>query len=135
MSDSNKWDVSYSTICFFEKALRCHNQVESFKRTDDIFFTIKRTSNLSEVKALLVNVYTIGLADIFRAKTEFPLMDCLVTSGKWNAYTPEAKKHGLENHIGIFIVDEFFAALWRKEPCRYIKRDDEGKPIYHYRSP
>lgn len=123
MSELNNWGVSYSSIVFFEQALNSHRRVASFKRTDDIFFIIERVDGLSTVKALLVDVYTLGSADVFRARQEFPKMDCIVTCADWNHYAPEAKQYGLEHQLGIFNISEFLGALWSKEPYRYVKKN------------
>ena len=133
MPDSNNWGTPYSSIQFFERALKNHQRVNSYDGSDDIFFTIERTEGLSTVTALLVDVYTVGLADLFRAKDEFPLMEHLVTCSNWNAYTPQAKEYGMNNGIGIFVLGEFLGALWLRDPLRYAKKDDRGNPVYHYR--
>jgi len=134
MPKSNNWNVSYSAILFFEDLLNSNKKVLSFERTDDIFFKIMRKSGLSSVNALLINVYTVGLADVFRAKREFPDLDCIVTSSIWNGYTIEAKEHALDSEIGLFVVSEFSSALRERVPYLYVKRDRDGNPIYHFKS-
>ena len=134
MSNYNDWGVSFGAIRFFEDALSNHNHVQSFERTKDIFFKISRKGKLSTVKALLVNEYTLGLAALLRARREFPELDCVVTCANWNAYTPDAKQYGVQNQIGVFVVGEFLGALWKSVPYKYVKKDEKGRPIYHYRS-
>jgi hypothetical protein len=134
MPKFNNWNVPYRAIRFFEDLLRSHNKVESFERTDDIFFKITRPAGLSPVNALLINVYTVGLADVFRAKEEFPELDCIVTSSIWNGYTREAKEHALDSELGLFVVSEFSRALREQVPYRYVKKDRDGNPIYHFKA-
>lgn len=134
MSVFNNWNVPFSTIRFFEDLLESHKKVASFERTDDILFKITRTAGLSPVNALLINVYTVGLADMFRAKQEFPALDCIVTSSAWNGYTIEAKEHALDSEIGLFVVSEFSSALRERVPYLYVKRDRDGNPIYHFKA-
>jgi hypothetical protein len=131
---SNNWNVSFGAIAFFERALKSHQKVRHFTRTEDIYFSIERSAGYSPVFAVLVDVYTVVLAHYLKAREEFPQMDCLVTCANWNAYTREAKERAIEDHMGLFIVGEFFGALWAKEPYKYAKKDDKGRPIYHYRA-
>ena len=86
------------------------------------------------MNVLLVDEYTLGLAAVHRAIAEFPGAEHIVTSGVWNGYTQAAKDYGMENAIGIFVVDEFLGALNRPDPIKYVKKDADGKPIYRYRT-
>jgi hypothetical protein len=134
MAPRNNWDVGYPSILFLERALRSHKLVKGFTRDQDILFTIERWDTLCRVIALLVNRYTISLADVITAKAEFPTMTCIVAPGNWCGYTQEAKEYGLQHEIGVFHVGEFLSALWHKNPVGYTQKDGDGKPIYAYRS-
>jgi len=127
------WAIDSCYNRFFEQALSNHKQVESFNREDDNLYHIERKDGKSSVCALLVDIYTIGLSDVMQAMQDFPDMTCIVTSGNWCAYTPQAKQYGLENGIGVFNSPEFFGALWWKQPLKYFKKDRDGKPRYSYR--
>ena len=129
----NAWNVSYSSIVFFGNALRGHSKVKSFSRTSDIVFEIQ-LKNGKEIHALLVNEYSLGLAAILRARSEFPDIQYVVTCADWNGYTPQAKEYGQENDFGVFTAGEFFGALNWSEPKKYCKKDADGHPIYHYKS-
>jgi hypothetical protein len=129
----NNWNVSYSSIRFFENVLEGHAQVRSFRRRDDIVFEIE-LENGEDIKALLVDEYILGLAAILRAKAEFPDVEYIVTCGDWNGYTPQAKEYGQNNSLGIFVLGEFLGALNWTEPKKYYKKDSDGNPIYHYKS-
>jgi hypothetical protein len=133
MSNYNDWDVSYSTISFFESALQGHDKVLRVSRTEDILFQIELVSG-DTINVLLVDEYTLGLAAVLKARKEFPTAEHIVTGGKWNAYTKDAKKYGWQNKIGIFKIDEFFGALNWDNPIKYHKKDDDGNPVYAYRS-
>ena len=133
MPDFNNWDVSYSAISFIERALGTHAKVASFKRSRDIVFDIKLTSG-SAIKMLLVNEYTLGLAAIHRALTEFPGVEYIVTCANWNGYTREAKEYGRQNDLGIFVIGEFVGSLYWTEPKKYYQKDQDGNPIFYYKA-
>ena len=129
----NDWGVQYHSIAFFERVLRNHNKVLSFSRNNDICFRIE-LMNGEYIVALLVDEYVLGLAAIHRAQEEFPDIQHVITCGNWNGYTPEAKKYGLENGIGVFNSSEFFGALHRSNPIEYVKLDEDGNPEYAYKA-
>ena len=133
MSNDNNWGVPFSSIRFFENALKGHSKVEEIQRTQDILFEIT-LCDFTNTTALLLNEYTLGLASVLEAIREFPNLQHIVTGANWNGYTREAKKYGLDNKIGIFVIGEFLGALNWSEPYKYYKKDDKGKPVYEYRS-
>jgi len=128
----NNWNVIYTTIKFFENALRSHEKVESFTREDDIRFMIRRR-DFVKINTILVDCYTMGIADVHSVVAEFGKVNCIVTSANWNYYTMEAKEFGFQNNIAIFNVSEFFGALWWDNYIQYHKKDDKGRKIYAIR--
>lgn len=133
MQEINNWGVPYSVITFFERALRGHDMVISFDRTNDIYFTIKDIHGRT-LQVLLINDYSIGIAAILRARSEFPDLEYIVTGGNWNGYTAEAKEYGQNNSIGIFNIGEFLGSLNWTDPKRYFKKDDDGNPLYSFKN-
>jgi hypothetical protein len=134
MLTMDDWHVTRKTIEFFEEALIGHSRVASFTRDREIVFHIERTERRTDIVAVLVNLYTVGLADVFAICKQFPDVDCIVTGSNWNSYTKEAKDHGLKNKIGVFNTSEFFGALRWSKAYKYVKKDDQGRPIQSYRS-
>jgi len=132
MPEFNDWGVSYSAISFAERALRGHAKVASFERVQDIEFVIELTNGKS-IKMVLVDEYTLGLAAIHRALSEFPGVEYIVTCANWNGYTREAKDFGRENGLGVFVFGEFIGALHWTEPKKYRQKDKDGNPIYFYK--
>jgi hypothetical protein len=130
----NNWDITFSHISFLEKALATHKCVEEVERSSDIVFTIDRTKGRTTVVAVLIERYTVSLADVIAVMAEFPSVQCIVTAGDWNRYTKEAKEYGLSHAVGVFNVSEFFGALWVADIVSYAKVDANGIPQYAYRS-
>lgn len=128
----NNWNVKYNSILFFCRVLKSHNNVNSFCRSRDILFHITR-HDFTEIEVLLVDEYVLGIAAVHKAVDEFPNVEYIVTAGRWNGYTAEAKEHGLRNNIGIFVIDEFLGALNWSEPIRYVKRGHDGQPEFRYK--
>jgi hypothetical protein len=134
MSEEVPFAVPFSTTSFVIRVLQSHKKVSDFKRTRDVVFDIIRVPALSEVRAVLTDIYTIGLAQLLDAIKKVPGVNCVISGGDWSGYTVEAKDYALQNQIGLFTTSEFFGALWWKTFHDYHKKDEEGYPIYHYKS-
>ena len=130
---SNNWQVPYSSIAWFETMLASHGNIARWSRSNDILFVVQRKRPSDNIFVLLVNTYTFGVADYYRAKGEFPKLTCITLSGDWNGYTPEAKKLTESEGIGLFVPKELYAAIWREKPNKYVQRDSKGSPMYHFR--
>lgn len=131
---SNSWSVLYSSIAFFEKMLRAHQNVARFERVRDIMFTITRKKPPDCVSVLVVNTYTFGVADFYKAKAEFPHLNCIVLAGDWCAYTLDAKEAANADNIGLLTPKELVAAIWKEEPHKHFSKNARGNPVYHIRS-
>ena len=134
MSKEAPFAVPFSTTSFATKVLQSHKQVSSFERSRDVVFDITRVAPLSEIRAVLTDIYTIGVAQLLDAIDKVPGVNCVISGGDWTGYTVEAKDYALKNQIGLFTMSEFFGALWWKDFHDYHKKDEEGHPIYQYKS-
>jgi len=121
----SSFKVSYNAVNWFKTALSSHAQVNSVDVTDHHFFQILRKKTPQNVNVILVDIYTIGLADVLKARKEFPSATCIVTNGNWSSYTPDAKQYGLENGFGVFNTSEFLGALHWDELHKYEKKEDK----------
>lgn len=124
---SNNWNVSFSTIRFVENALASHEKVLQSTRRNDIVFDIRRAKSLPPVTMVLVNRYTLGIADFYECRSEFPGMTCLVTSSTWNQYTSAVKDAGKRAGVSVFNISEFFGALHWSDMVKYVPKKSNSK--------
>ena len=80
------WEVDELAIKFFSKSLNGHSRIKSFNITNNIIFHIKKDNN-QNLTILLINEYILGLATVLKALSDFPNIQYIVTSSKWNGYT------------------------------------------------
>lgn len=118
------------SIVFLEDRLRSHTKVECFEKTDDYCYLIKRRLGLRDIELLITDLYTIGIADLIEQKNNYPKMNAMLTISSWNGYTKSVKDEAKKEHIGIFVFSEFLGALNYDEFWNYIKKDNEGEPIF-----
>ena len=130
---ANEWEVPYSSIVWFETMFKSHGNIVQFSRSKDILFSVCRKTPPDTLFILIANTYTFGVADYYQAKAEFPELTCIVLTGDWNAYTPEAKQLTNSEGTGLFIPKELYAAIWKEEPNKHFTKDSKGAPIYHFR--
>ena len=130
----NAWGVRFSHITWFERFLRTHGNVVEASRHDDIIFDIVRKKQGDQLVALCCNEYTAGITIVQRALAEFGGVNVIYIGGGWCGYTAQAKEFCVSSRIGIFVTDEMMGALWADDYWNYHKRDQNGNPIYHYRS-
>jgi hypothetical protein len=130
---SNEWDVGYSRITFLERVLYDHENVISFNRTRDILFEVERKQGDS-LWILCLDEYTFGLSAFNRVVSEFPNVNMISVGGNWNGYTPEAKIHSLNRKIGLYNSAEINGGLWRDDYWNYAKKDEDGNPVYEFKS-
>jgi len=129
----NDWKVSYSSISWFENALNNHGNVICCSRSRDIFFRVDRKRPSDSLCLLLVNTYTFGVADYYRAKAEFPDLTCIALAGDWDGYTPEAKELTDSMGVGLCVPRDLFAALWKENPNKYVRKNREHTPRDRFR--
>lgn len=130
----NEWFVPRSGRDFARQVVSTHARVEDFSCLDGVYFEITREGGLSDVNALVVDRYVIGLADVMAAQEAFPGLNCIFASGNWCGYTQEAKEYGLRSGVAVFHVGEFSAALWRRNFVNYCETDSRGDRYYAYKT-
>jgi hypothetical protein len=123
---------SWKSVQFFRGAITSHTTVASLVDRGENVFVINRKL-LSPVVVFLTDVYTIGMADLVDAMGKIPDLNCIVTISNWNGYTQAAKEHGIQNQVGVFLFSELMGALNRYDHWAYVKHDEDGRPVYHYK--
>jgi hypothetical protein len=108
---SNKFNVAYSEIIFFESVLRSHTAVASFERTDDIRFEIERNKGMSGLSVVLVSEYRLGEAFAYCVIDEFRGIDAIVNNGKWNAVALDQREFKSNTGVEVFKINQFLGAL------------------------
>lgn len=123
---------TWKSVQFFRNAIATHSAVESLVDRGENVFVINRKTH-SPVVVFLTDVYTVGIADLIDAMARIPDLNCIVTISNWNGYTRAAKEHGVQNRVGVFLFAELMGALNRDDHWAYVKHDEHGRPVYHYK--
>jgi hypothetical protein len=132
---AERWNLEPKQVQFLNDVLNTHKKVISFQALAPGVYHIERGKALSSLKVLVIDVYTVGQADVVRGMEQVPNLDCLVTLSGYNGYTEQAKTYAKEQGVALFVLKEFMGALWRdgQEFLEFVLRDDKGQPILIYR--
>lgn len=118
------------SIRFFETTISNHSATRRLEKTEDYHYKIHRF-DMPTFEVVVTNHYTIGLADYYEIKDEYPRIQGIVTISNWNGYTHQAKVAAKNQQIGIFVMNELLGALNWNEPYKYIKKDNEGNDLFY----
>lgn len=127
-----RWIPNRKSIEVFIDALSSHSKVQRLEKLGANKFRILREAPLSPINAFLVDVYTVGHADVVAALSKDAGVNAIITMSAYNGYTRQAKEYAKEQKIGVYVFAEFLGALWKQDHWSYVKFDEEGKPITHY---
>lgn len=81
----------------------------------------------------VTNEYIVGEQFFYETRGKFADVDTIVTLSAWNSYTKSVKNLAAADEVGIFVAREFVGALNWQKPWKYLKRDDDGKPVRFWR--
>ena len=117
----DSWMPRPESIAFFRTTVLTHDNVLSVERLGPQEFRVIRDIPPTELTVLLINIYTVGLADVVQAMSEIERLNCIVTVSAWNGYTEEAKHYAGKHKVGLFIFKELMGALGRRYFWKYVK--------------
>lgn len=130
---TNAWGPSDATLEFFEAALRTHSRVTKVIARPNQVFEVNTIGRKNPLIVLVVDLYTVGQADVVKALDTVEDLDVFVTASTYNGYTRAAKKHATQHRIGLFQIGEFLGAIWKRQAMwTYVKLDKDGKPVTHF---
>lgn len=111
MRKNNRETVAKTSISYFENGMKGHSALEELIDIGDNQYIIKRTSDRSDLKILIADIYIVGEADILEINSTFIGIDCIVLVGFYNRYSYAAKDLAKKLNVGLFDNREFFGAV------------------------
>ena len=81
------------------------------EEADGLYFVERR--GMSALRVLLVDIYTVSVADVSQAISDDPNLSAIVTASAWNSITPDAKAYGANAGVGVFSWKAFMGAVHR----------------------
>jgi hypothetical protein len=131
---SNDWGVSFGRISFLDGILRGHGNVASIVRDQDILFKVARKNQSDVLRILCCDEYAMGTTLVNRALAEFGSLNIIFVGGAWHGYTKQAKDQCLAAEIGLYNATELAGGLWRNDYWAYNRQDEDGNPVFAYKT-
>jgi hypothetical protein len=100
---------SVSTLVRYLLGNKVVSEVEQVGRQVII---VKRNAK-SDIKAFLVDIYILGIADVHEILSMTSNLNAIVVMSQWNSYSTEAKDYCRFQNIGLFSFKEFLGAVYR----------------------
>lgn len=117
-----EWQPSREGLGFVVRALKSHKRVVEFTEVSRNVFLVRRVGN-PPIRVMVIDLYTVGYADVIEALSMDEDIKCLVTLSNWNGYTKEAKEYAKSMSIGLFKFSEFMGAIWKRDFWNYVAPD------------
>lgn len=108
---NNTRGVGYSEIVFFESTLSAHSAVESYERSNDIQFVVKRTYEVSDLNVVFVSEYRLGEEFAYSIIDEFDNVDVIVNNGNWNVVVLDQEEFSRNTGVEVVRLKQFLGAL------------------------
>lgn len=131
---SNDWGVSFGRISFLDRILKSHGNISDVQRTQDILFTATRKNQWDTLRILCCDEYAMGTTLVDRALAEFGQLNIIYVGGAWYGYTKQAKDQCLAAKMGLYNSTELAGGLWRDDYWAYNKKDEDGNPVFAYKT-
>lgn len=121
---NNDWNVGYGAIRFMEQVLTTHTAVETFERTNDIQFLIRRRKGMTPVNAVLVEQYEFGIASLYAVLQQFRGINVVVNNGNWNQIAFDRNDAFKNTSVIALSMNDFLGALHVDRLDQYVPRSE-----------
>lgn len=111
-------------VRYLMDVLRSKEIVKQVVLIDNQTILISRKRGYSTIKLYIVDAYVLGVGatqEILNKQTD---INAILVLSKWNQYTGDSKRYGLDRDVGIFSFDELMGAVYYN-----------GKKFVNYRKP
>ena len=114
---------------YFENIVKGHDKVKGLFELSEDYYLVKRIKG-KDIKVLVNNIYTLGLADYYEIANTYDAVDAIVIMSNWNGYTTQAKSIAKKENRAIMGFKEFLGALNYDNIIEYINEDNKGNAKY-----
>lgn len=123
-SEKPRWD----SIRYFEEVIKKHDRVTKVDKIEENYYCLTLADSRL-YKVFVTNIYTVGIADVIEIMSDYKI-DSIVTMSIWNGYSLEAKMHGRDLGVGVFLFKELMGALNLEKPELYYSYIQDGRECF-----
>jgi hypothetical protein len=125
-SDTFPWPSHYGHFQFFEQRMKSHSRVQDIKALGDGRYRLTKTGG-QVLDVFICECYSYGSAEYLETTSRLGKMDAIIISSNWCGYTPQLKAQCRREHVGLFNIRDFMAALNRADLWSYLEAAEERR--------
>ena len=125
-SDTFPWPSYYGNFSFFEKRMSEHSQVRNLESLGDGRYRLTNAKN-TVLDIFICECYSFGAAEYLETTDKLGKLDAIIIASNWCSYTPDLKVQCRNEHVGLFNVRDFMAALNRPDFWNYLEEWEEKR--------
>ena len=120
-NDEFPWMSYYGNYNFFEQRMREHTKVRSINLINPSIYEINLVDG-RKLRVFICECYSFDIAEYIELCRNYESLDAIVISSNWCGYSLDVKRHCMADHVGVFNISGFMAAINRNEFWSYLTR-------------
>lgn len=113
------WMSYYGNYNFFEQRMREHSKVNSIESINPSLYNVELTDGRT-LKVFICECYSFDVAEYLESCENYGELDAVIISSNWCGYSLDVKRHCMSEHVGVFNIRDFMAAINRNEYWKYL---------------
>lgn len=120
------WMSYYGNYNFFEKRMREHRNVKTITKVNPSLYQIELTDG-RVVKTFICECYSFSVAEYIESCENLGELNAVVISSSWCGYSLDVKHDCMNEHIGVYDIGGFMAAINMKNYWQYLTEYEKEK--------
>lgn len=123
-SDNFPWMNYYGNYNFFEQRMNEHAKVNSIVKLNPSLYNIELTDG-KKLKVFICECYSFGIAEYIESCQNYGNLDAVIISSAWCGYSLDVKRHCMSEHVGIYNIAGFMAAINKDNFWTYLTSSEK----------
>ena len=104
--------------------MNSHERITALNAKGGGVYDLKRGDG-EVLRVFICECYAYGVAEYKDTVDNLGKINAVIINSAWCGYSPDAKFHCREQHVGLFKISEFMAALHRNDYWNYLTKDEK----------
>lgn len=118
------WPSYYGHYKYFESQVAKHGKVVALQSLGKGIYELTRTKG-DTLRVFVCECYAFGVAEYMETVERIGDLHVVIINSAWCGYSPDAKKHCRDGHVGLFKIGELMAALHLDDYWRYLTESEQ----------
>lgn len=118
------WLSYYKQYNFFEGRMREHSKVSDLKKINAGLYDVSMKDG-RVLRVFICECYSFGGGEYYEATQNLGKVDAVVINSNWCGYSPEVKIACQAEHVGIYDIAGFMAAINMPNHWEYMTESEK----------